>query len=186
MSKSIQSKFLNKLAILKNISRTGWDVIGAPQESVAEHSYRTALIALILAKNLKLSEKEILNVIVGSLLHDIEEIYIGDLHKIAKKYITIKKRELEKKLISEMPQELKEYYLEYINNEKLRLIVKDADRLECALTAKNYKDSGYKTKSWIYNTKKSLKLRESRELFKYLMKTNLIKLIEREKIEKNI
>ncbi|MCX8163017.1 MAG: HD domain-containing protein [Candidatus Micrarchaeota archaeon] len=173
--------FLNKLQILKNISRSGWDVIAAPKESVAEHLYRTVPIALILAKKLKLNEHEILLLIVGSLFHDLEEIYIGDLHKIAKKYLKPNKNKINKKIISEFPEEIKDYYLEYLKNKKIKQIVKDADKIECALTAKNYNDLGYKTKSWIENTKNSLKLKESKKLFLKLLKVNLVRLIEKEK-----
>ncbi|MFN3910210.1 MAG: HD domain-containing protein [Candidatus Anstonellaceae archaeon] len=172
--------FLNQLQMLKNTSRTGWLTILAPDESVAEHTYRTAMIGLLIAKMLNLKKEQQLEVVVGCLLHDIEECYIGDLHKIAQNYLKTDKRKLQKKLLDELPKELKEDYKKFLNpknkeNKKIKEIIMDADRLECALTAKYYLDLGYKTEDWIKNSSALLNTDIAKNL---LEEINRIKTIE--------
>jgi hypothetical protein len=48
---SAVARFLYEAGTLKNTARTGWWMAGVKQpESVAEHSWRTSLIALVIAK----------------------------------------------------------------------------------------------------------------------------------------
>ena len=64
---------------LKNLPRTGWGLTGAPRESVAEHTYGVAIIALSLARMEKLSPKDEHALLRIALLHDLHEARIGDL-----------------------------------------------------------------------------------------------------------
>ena len=69
--------FFHEIGSLKDLKRTGWLMrkVSNP-ESVADHSFRTAVMALILAPRLKLNTEKCLKMAV---LHDLAEARIGDI-----------------------------------------------------------------------------------------------------------
>ncbi len=72
---------LYQLSKLKNLYRQGWlkrNVSEEIGESVADHSFSTAMTAWILAKHLNL-QVDIEKVLKMSLVHEIGEIYAGDI-----------------------------------------------------------------------------------------------------------
>lgn len=180
MSSIIQ--FLYEFGQLKNVPRSGWLTISAPNESVSEHSHRTAAVAHILAKMAKLSEKEELLLIKAAIYHDLHEVRIGDLHIIAKRYTKVDEKKCEAEQIESLPKEIKEDIRECLNlSPKLQMYLKDADKLECAIRAKEYLDLGYKTKDWIENTKKMLKTKEAKYLLNQLQKENSLEWLSKER-----
>jgi len=72
---------------LKHVPRTGWKRAGAPGESVAEHTFGTAIIALALAKMEGLPLQDESELLKRALLHDLHEVKIGDLTPEEKKAI---------------------------------------------------------------------------------------------------
>ncbi len=69
--------FAEYLGKLKLVKRTGWVRSNVPQpESVAEHTFRVALLGMILAKKLQLNEEKVIKM---ALLHDVGEAEIGDI-----------------------------------------------------------------------------------------------------------
>ena len=175
-------QFLYEIGQLKNAPRSGWWTVRAPRESVAEHVYRTAIIAQILAKMAKLSEKEELLLVKGALYHDMHEARISDLHLIAKHYVKSDEKQCEKEQIAKLPKEIREDVNKSLNlPEKLQIYLKDADKLECAITAKEYLDLGYKTKDWISNTRKILKSKEAKLLFEKMQTESSLKWLSEER-----
>jgi len=166
-------RFLYEAGQLKNVPRSGWLTIRAPNESVAEHSHRTAIVAYILAKMAKLSLQEENAIIKAALIHDLHEARIGDLHIISKRYTELDEKGCEKEQLENLPEEIKDD-LQYCMNlpPKLQTYLKDADKLECAIQAKEYLDLGYKSQDWIDNTEKMLKTKEAKLLFEKLIKEN--------------
>jgi len=73
--------FIKKLEKLKTITRHSWTSSGT-QESVAEHSWRLAIFALMLKD--QLPEVDMTRVIFMSLVHDIGEIIDGDVPSFLK------------------------------------------------------------------------------------------------------
>ena len=66
---------------LKQLFRRGWLRSGVPEthcESVADHSFATALLAMLLADRLR-PELDVERVLRMALLHDLGEAYAGDL-----------------------------------------------------------------------------------------------------------
>jgi putative hydrolase of HD superfamily len=74
-------RFYFEFAHLKGLYRQGWLARGmAPEqcESVAEHSFGVALTALVLAERI-FPELDLLKVLRMALIHDMGEIYAGDI-----------------------------------------------------------------------------------------------------------
>jgi len=68
--------FLNKISKLKEMRRKGWVLreVRDP-ESIADHSFRTALMVWVLAKNRGLDVSRLIKM---ALVHDLCEVYAGD------------------------------------------------------------------------------------------------------------
>lgn len=179
------AEFLNHLQMLKNNQRSGWVTVLAPNESIAEHSYRTTVIGLIIAKMLNLKKDQQLQVLIGCLFHDVEECYIGDLHKIAQNYLIKNDKKIKAKILEHLPKKLILDYKKVLNtkNREIIEIIEDADKLECALTAKYYLDLGYKTKDWITNCGKKLNTKIAKKIFNEIKKMDTIKWINENKTD---
>src|SRR3989338_6896951 len=87
-------ELLHKIVKLKDLKRTGWILKKIPTpESVADHSFRTSIMALLLADKLNLDKNKCVQM---ALIHDISESIAGDItphDKISKE----EKYKLEKK-----------------------------------------------------------------------------------------
>ncbi|MFH1181764.1 MAG: HD domain-containing protein [Candidatus Woesearchaeota archaeon] len=69
--------FLQKAGKLKRLSRKGWILKKVPNpESVADHSFRTAVMAMLLAKKCGCDEDKCVKM---ALLHDLAEAIAGDI-----------------------------------------------------------------------------------------------------------
>ena len=152
--------FLYQAGALKDVDRSGWKTVGIAPESVSEHSYRTALIAYILAKEEGITDLE--GVLLAALLHDVHEARTTDLHLVAKRYAKVDEEAARRDSLRAFPEFLKPF-----ENEKIMQVVRDADKLECILQAKEYQDLGNPyVKDWIKNASKELKTRSAKKLCK--------------------
>lgn len=84
---------------LKHLPRTGWKRVGAGNESVADHSFGVAIIALSLAKMENLSSGDEALLLRRALLHDLHEVKIGDLTPDEKKAIRPDEKGAEQELL---------------------------------------------------------------------------------------
>jgi len=168
--------FFFELGQLRRIKHEGWRTIGImTPESVAEHSLRAAQIGYFLAKleNYK-NPEEIATILV---FHDIGECRIGDIHKIANRYIKADEKQAVKdqlKRLGKFGNKIFEFWeaAEFQKNSAGK-IAKDADLLEQAITAKEYIEKGYKyAQDWIDNIAKKLKTASAKKLLKDLRKSN--------------
>ncbi len=133
--------------LLKRVKRSGWWVLGIRDpESVADHSFRCAVIGYVLAKMEKACAH---TVTMMCLFNDLHEARINDAHKVASRYLNYTEAENKafKDQIEHLPKmikdELCDWRNEYIAQEtKESLIARDADILECLFQAKEYSDQG--------------------------------------------
>ncbi len=140
--------FICEAGMLKRVWRSGWSVLGIKDaESVAEHSFRCAIIGYVLARTEKASTYKVL---LMTLFGDMQEARITDLHKMAQRYINARKAEDRSfyDQINSLPRsikrELKDMREEYNNqNTKESVIARDADILECLIQAKEYYEHGF-------------------------------------------
>lgn len=133
---------------LKHLYRRGWLLRRVPEgvcESVAEHSFGVALLALLLAEQLY-PELDCARIMRLALLHDLGEVYTGDLTPVDSGYATHKST-LEKQAIATLfdkwpnGERYKQTWYEYeagITPEAQ--FVRQIDRLEMALQAGVYED----------------------------------------------
>ena len=156
--------FFYQAGALKDVDRSGWKTVGIQPESVSEHSYRTALIAYVLAKEERIEDLE--GVLLAALLHDLHEALTTDLHLVAKKYAKVDEAAARKDTLKAFPDLLKLF-----NNKKTMEIIKDADKLECILQAKEYQDLGNPyVADWIKNASKELKTKSAKDLCEKALK----------------
>lgn len=143
-------KFLEEAGKLKAVPREGWRMRGIKDcESVAEHTFRVAFIAMLLSEMEKCSMQKALKM---SLLHDLPESLVGDLTRRSSNYR--QKKKIEKKAMSKilknLPGKLRKEYMqlweEYRKGRTREAkLVKYADKLEMLLQAKEYAEQGYDT-----------------------------------------
>lgn len=141
--------FISEAGLLKLIKRSGWWVLGIKNpESVAEHSFRCAVIGYALAKMEKADSSTVL---MMALFNDMQEARINDSHKMAQRYIEYQKAEDEAfgEQISLLPysmkDELSKLHKEYRNQKtKESIIARDADILECLIQAREYYEYGFR------------------------------------------
>lgn len=139
-------KFCKTVGILKLIKRTGWIKNNIPNpESVAEHSYRLAMMAMILAPKVGADQ---LKSIKMSLVHDIGEAKIGDIITSGPNQMMEVNAKVEKeraafieifKLIR--TEDFLELFDEFEEDQtKEAQLVKQLDKLEMAIQALEYEN----------------------------------------------
>ena len=163
--------FFAEAGLLKKIKRSGWWVAGIKDpESVAEHSFRCAVMAYYLAH---LENVDPHKTLVMALFNDIHEARINDLHKMGHYYIDF--REAEKKVFKDQMEflddkfkrELTRFRNEYdAQTSKESRVARDADILECLIQAKEYYDNGYtKAKKFFKKAPDHLKTKSAKFLW---------------------
>jgi putative hydrolase of HD superfamily len=163
--------FLGEAGILKRVARSGWWVLGLKNpETVAEHSFRTAVVSFILARLEKVNPYR---ASLMGLFNDIHEARINDLHKLGQVYIDFKAAE-EKVFFSQVEQlpkaiktELKSLRLEYdAQKTKAAIVARDADILECLIQAKEYSEYGFRNAhSFFAKAERHLKTKSAKKLW---------------------
>lgn len=172
MNKSVILNFAFELGQLRRVKHEGWRSVGVDQpESVAEHSFRAAQIAFMLA-HLERYENPY-EVAVMALFHDIAEARTGDFHRIAKRYVSVnelKAVEQQCAPLGSIGTEVLRLWTEVENRSTVAgKIAKDADELEQAVAAKEYIELGHADASnWIDNVEAVLETESAKLLLNEL------------------
>lgn len=141
---NLLSNFFHHVLNLKTVPRQGWiDKLNLTSpESVADHSYSMAVIAMFLGDLLKLDTAKMIKM---ALLHDLAESITGDL--TPEQASKLNKEKLEEDTIKDILQDLpdsinKEYFeiwKEYLNKSSSEsLVVHEIDKFEMAIQAIKY------------------------------------------------
>ena len=158
--------------LLKKVKRSGWWVAGIKDpESVADHSFRCAVLAYYLAH---LEKVDPYKTVIMALFNDIHESRINDLHKMGHYYIDFK--EAEKKVFKDqvefldanIKREMHEFRRAYeTQSTRESIVARDADILECLIQAKEYYDHGYtKAKKFFQKAPNYLKTKSAQRFWK--------------------
>lgn len=163
--------FFAEAGLLKRIKRSGWWVAGIDDpETVAEHSFRTGIIAFYMAH---LEGVDPYKTMTMALFNDIHEARINDLHKMGHYYIEF--REAEKRVFRDQVKyldnsvkkelgALRDDYDEQKSRESI--VARDADILECLIQAKEYYENGHLTaKKFFQIAPGHLKTKSARKLW---------------------
>ena len=171
-------KYLFEAGQLKRVRRSGWWLIGVEHpESIAEHSFRAAIVGYMIGKLEGLNADRIALTI---LFHDMPEARINDLHKVGQKYINPKPGEKKafKEQVEDLPAEIKKDILEriaYTNDDSTpeAVAAKDADLIECALQAREYIDKGFKqAQDWLDNIKTTVRTKTAKQMIAEINRSN--------------
>ena len=138
-------KFFQIAGGLKGVVRTGWTryPINNP-ESVADHSFRTAIMAMTLAPYFDIDVNKVIKM---ALIHDIAESTTGDIVTDAGSYdlYSLKKKEEDEITAGEKifdiinGIEYKNILVEFVEQESYEAkFVAQLDKLEMAMQAKEY------------------------------------------------
>ncbi|MBS3057272.1 MAG: HD domain-containing protein [Candidatus Diapherotrites archaeon] len=145
-------EFFQNAGKLKNIKRTGWKLMGIKNpESVAEHSFRLAVMAFALAPRFGLDAEKCA---VLALIHDLPEAYTGDISHagVPGKQQIANENKAMKKLIAKLEPKTKNGILKLWNefiDEKSREaeLIQQLDKLEMALQAFYYEKKKFTRRS---------------------------------------
>lgn len=138
------ANFLFEVGMLKKTPRSGWGFLpGAVGESVADHVFRTTVIAWVLAR--MVPEVDDARVVQLALVHDLEEARTSDLNYVHQRYVTVDEAAASRDQARGLPfgEELVELSAEYraALSPEARL-AHDADQLEMLISLKEQLDGG--------------------------------------------
>ena len=170
--------FLTYSLNLKNVHRQGWiDKVSIENpESVADHSYSMAIMAMIISDLENYDSEKILKM---TLLHDLAESKIGDI--TPEQMTPENKMQIENKafdeIIGKLPDTLQSQYnpiwKEYQdNNTEESNFVHQIDRVEMVLQAKTYQKEGYtkeKLSTFFETAKNDITHPRLKELFRKII-----------------
>lgn len=127
---------------LKRIPRSGWVEVGVDSpESVADHTFRTAILCMLFSD---LEDLDGLKMLQMALIHDLPEVITGDLTPTERTEEAMEREEVAiEQLLSLLPERLRERYLkiwlEYAEcKTKEAKAVRELEKLEMALQAREY------------------------------------------------
>ncbi|GAB6888728.1 HD domain-containing protein [Desulfothermus okinawensis JCM 13304] len=164
---------LFEVGMLKKTPRTGYQFLGSGSESVAEHSYRTTIIGLILGIKEGLDWKKI---VLMCLFHDLHEARTGDFNYVYRRYNKAKEDKAILDALKDTPLEdlilplLKE--LEDVDSKEAE-IAHDADQIDLILNLKEQMDLGNPyAETWLKYALERLRTDAGRELAEKILETD--------------
>lgn len=174
---SAVARFLFEAGTLKLTKRSGWWMAGVKDpESVADHSWRTALIASIIAQ---LEGADPARAAFLAVWHDSQETRTGDVNHLGKKYAQgeADPRAITADQVAGMPEQLAEAIRalvgEYEAKESLEAVcARDADKLECMIQGIEYRAQGYAhAQRWIDNSRGRITTKSGQDLADAVLET---------------
>ncbi|MBW1989113.1 MAG: HD domain-containing protein [Deltaproteobacteria bacterium] len=155
------ARFFYEAGQLRRVARSGWWMAGVRHpESVAEHSFRAALMARMLAP---LEGADPCRAVTLALFHDLPEARTQDMHKVSQLYVDHEKSQAmaAEHQAATLPDpesaEAAAWFSELRAAETPEArVAHDADLLECLFTAREYQERGLPTADWVTNCRNRL------------------------------
>jgi putative hydrolase of HD superfamily len=167
------ANLLFEARMLKEIPRSGYQFLGAGNESVAEHCFSVTFIAYVMSQ--MEPNADAMKLISMCLIHDLPETRIGDLNTVNKKYIKADETKALEDTVKGLGfrQALIDLFVEYDDGRSLEAqLAHDADQLALILELKDLMDQGYKPpETWIRNVVERLETETGRKIAWALMDT---------------
>lgn len=168
------ARFVFELGQLKRTTRSGWTKLGIDRpETVAEHSFRTAVLGFLLAE---LEGAKPYEVAGFCLFHDMAEARTLDLDWLAQDYLDrgdyLSSRILgsqTSRLPEELGQKLRELMDRAAEKDKTARVARDADLLDLLFQALEYSHQGNPlARKWFFNTASSLSTESGKKIANFL------------------
>ena len=144
-------EFLFEIGMLKKSPRTGYQFLGTGKESVADHSFRTAVIGYVLASMEPAADLN--KVVLMCLFHDFPEARTGDHNYVNKKYVKADEEGALRDQVQDLSFGDEVISLAHEFNEDLTLeaqLARDADQIDLILELKEQLDFGNpNAKDWL-------------------------------------
>ena len=180
MSLQRDFEFLYEMGCIRNIARTWKQMLGTNFANVAEHTFRLAWIALVLAK-MEGGDLDTGKIVKMALVHDITESRTGDVHYVSRLYTTRNERLAIEDMLkgTSVQDEMMEIWEEYEKREsKEARIVKDADTLDVDLELHEQAANGVTLEKELHSMREENVLprfytESGKKVFKEMMETNV-------------
>jgi putative hydrolase of HD superfamily len=166
--------FLFEVGMLKKTPRTGYQFLGSGGESVAEHTFRTAVIGYVLSTRSPKADTQ--KVVLMCLFHDLPEARTGDHNYVNKRYVDVDEdtalADLTKGLA--FGEEIIALVDEFNREESLEArISRDADQLDLVLELKQHLDLGNPyAQDWLTYALQRLLTPEAKSLAEEILNTD--------------
>jgi putative hydrolase of HD superfamily len=161
-------KFFFEMGHLSRVKREGWRLLGIEQpESIADHTLRAAQIGWVMAHiEGNANPHEVAAMLI---FHDIGETRIGDIHKLANRYVTADEARAVEEQTSRLgtmgPKVIDLWNQIEDRSSPAGIIAKDADLVELAVRAREYMEQGYKDASeWFEAAQSRVKTETAKKL----------------------
>lgn len=159
---------------LKRTPRTGFNFLGAGQESVAEHTYSTLFIAWVMSK----FEPEIdaLKLLSICLVHDLPESRMGDINYLQKLYVKADEAAALEDMAAEtdIGTDVSDLVQEFNGSaSREALLAKDADQISLILELKTLTDIGFDSPSkWLPHVMNRIQTDTGKQIAAAIMQTD--------------
>lgn len=179
MNNKAITNLIYEAANVKRMLRTGWQRLGDNEEGVGEHSFMTAVIAYLLAREINDQHDETRNVsmekiMLMSVFHDFHEGRTGEMDKVAKLYMTRHEDKANEDIFGVVDKELLALLNEYEAKQSLEaLVVYEANVIAFGVECKILMERGNThAKEWMDANSKRVRLPESVVLMTSLAATD--------------
>lgn len=173
------TNLIYEAANVKRMLRTGWQRLGDNEEGVGEHSFMTAVIAYLLAKQINAQSKKdrgvsMEKILIMSVFHDFHEGRTGEMDKVAKLYMTRHEDKANIDIFAGIDDELLGMLNEYEAKQSLEaLVVYEANVIAFGVECKILMERGNThAKEWMDANSLRVRLPESVDLMTALAKTD--------------
>ena len=165
--------FINEVGMLRHVPRSGYIFLGSGKESVAEHSYRTAVIGYVLARR---TSADPAKTVMICLFHDLSEARTGDFNYVNQLYNTRRERDAVKDAAAGtgLDQEILAFWDEHADASSPEgILARDADQLDLIFNLKRESDLGNRyADTWLKNAVKRLRSDFAKELASTVLVTD--------------
>ncbi len=165
--------FFFEIATLRRLTRSHRQMIAEVSDNISDHSFRVAIIGMILAELEKCGVDKAMKM---CLFHDLAEARTGDANFINQQYVKLNEDEARIDQMENLPiaEEVLNLLNEYEQREtKESIVAKDADLLDQMILQQEY---FYKDKQngriWQDHSEKSLKTESAKKLARKIREAN--------------
>ncbi|MCK4553338.1 HD domain-containing protein [Candidatus Parcubacteria bacterium] len=165
--------FFFEIATLRRLTRSHRQMIAEVSDNISDHSFRVAIVGMILAE---LEKCDVNKVLKMCLFHDVAEARTGDANFINQQYVDLHEDEAREDQMDGLPiaNKISALLEEYGRREsKEAITAKDADLLDQMVLQQEYfyKDSKNR-KIWQDHSERSLKTKSGKMLAKKIRGSN--------------